>query len=637
MSDAKKNAEGLEKLLFQIFMSYSSFGSKQKANYLKLQKFLQLCSEAQIVDPQASPYELQLLFQSASKGPNMDFQNFLSSTTKLAELKFPQEFRSSPQTAFSKLIKEHLVPLQQKLKQNTTFSEEDFRASEESKLILSSVDKGLRSVYSKYFPWELSGKLHYEEAYNRSQQALEQVLKELDVYPSLVNKTRIQELWKQLVIMQNSSFEPAKSLVLNDQGTYLTYSKFILILYLCALYGYENSQVSTNSPSEKVLIMLERMELARPKGGSSLLPPTEVVQGVLESQQGLDISIDTQSMDGDISRLSLEPEGVSAVEEYLLRLQKIFQVYASYADALNTKGLASSSLQKLLRDCGLLGETRATENLEQSICKKGDETPLITSVEIDIIFSRLVAVKKKAKAANASVIDFQQFLKALEIIARRVFQEEPIAQALQKLLEDYVLKLELVLCKDRLVFSDQIKERMDMFKEDSMIEAMSIVHRSVLYFYRHYSDQQGYMTFDNFTRFCRDFELFPDVVSKTRLVRYFGTLAGVSDPDASRMSSIDDKEAIDQHLFVEILAIISQDLVYDEPQPDCVEKLCFLMERMSQSKGPSKVLRALGHNRSSHGEIHDLLTLMKSKYPHILDHSPKKKPSFQDLASLVEI
>ena len=46
---------------------------------------------------------------------------------------------------------------------------------------------------------------------------------------------------------------------------------------------------------------------------------------------------------------------------------------------------------------------------------------------------------------------------------------------------------------------------------------------------------------------------------------------------------------IDEHLFVESLALTAFEVSYNNPQPSDSEKIILLLERMNHSEGPAKV------------------------------------------------
>lgn len=105
-------------------------------------------------------------------------------------------------------------------------------------------------------------------------------------------------------------------------------------------------------------------------------------------------------------------------------------------------------------------------------------------------------------------------------------------------------------------------------------------------------------------RFCYDFGIFPDILSKSKIMKFFYSLSSfynstnqfTSDPSRSQMSKSStiteetkEKEVIDEHLFVETLALTALEVSYREPKPTDLEKIILLVERMNHSEGPAKV------------------------------------------------
>jgi hypothetical protein len=52
---------------------------------------------------------------------------------------------------------------------------------------------------------------------------------------------------------------------------------------------------------------------------------------------------------------------------------------------------------------------------------------------------------------------------------------------------------------------------------------------------------------------------------------------------ARKNSAVDQSEAdlIDQHLFVESIAICAFEINYTKPEPSNIEKVCFILEKMN--------------------------------------------------------
>ena len=56
---------------------------------------------------------------------------------------------------------------------------------------------------------------------------------------------------------------------------------------------------------------------------------------------------------------------------------------------------------------------------------------------------------------------------------------------------------------------------------------MGLMHKSMVNYYRTYSDSNGLMNFYQFLKFCKDFAIFPDILSKQKLGSFFGALGSI--------------------------------------------------------------------------------------------------------------
>ena len=104
------------------------------------------------------------------------------------------------------------------------------------------------------------------------------------------------------------------------------------------------------------------------------------------------------------------------------------------------------------------------------------------------------------------------------------------------------------------------------------------------------------MTFDGFSKFCSDFEIFPDILSKPKIMRFFKTLSGFFETTSKQAKALDGqdqrmdfggnkysqsasdhvslrRDVIDEHLFVEALALTAFEISYQDPQPSNADKV----------------------------------------------------------------
>jgi hypothetical protein len=130
------------------------------------------------------------------------------------------------------------------------------------------------------------------------------------------------------------------------------------------------------------------------------------------------------------------------------------------------------------------------------------------------------------------------------------------------------------------------------------------VHTTLLPFYSFYSNEKNQMDFTGFSKFCVDFGIFPDILSKPKIFRFFKNLANfyletklpsqqinsitaanTSNSGSNLLGSKSFKkrpetaksgqtaphvDVIDDHLFIEALALSAFEVVYRDPQPSNV-------------------------------------------------------------------
>jgi hypothetical protein len=138
---------------------------------------------------------------------------------------------------------------------------------DDCKLLLRSVMDSLREVYFAYFPWELRVTDPPDVINNKSHRSLVTFLQDFDIVPQLLSKNFLVRLWRDLVTLRDSNMFAALSLLpspTDDLGVLFPFSKFLLVIYIAAFRGYaDDEEVGTSPPVERLLLLLERMELSK--------------------------------------------------------------------------------------------------------------------------------------------------------------------------------------------------------------------------------------------------------------------------------------------------------------------------------------------------------------------------------------
>jgi hypothetical protein len=126
-------------------------------------------------------------------------------------------------------------------------------------------------------------------------------------------------------------------------------------------------------------------------------------------------------------------------------------------------------------------------------------------------------------------LEFETFLKALELIAAKLYPEAPLESSIEAIVVENLLKLLSVTDYEKKVVGlHQIAKVKEILSHDENVRMMGIVIENVEVYFDHYSDTKNHMNFNNFVRFFKDFDIFPRFVSKGKLSNYFYTLASLN-------------------------------------------------------------------------------------------------------------
>ena len=128
------------------------------------------------------------------------------------------------------------------------------------------------------------------------------------------------------------------------------------------------------------------------------------------------------------------------------------------------------------------------------------------------------------------------------------------------------------------------------------------VQKGLTPFFLVYADPRTQlMDYNSMMKFFTDFELYPDIVNKSQVVKIL--LRTTEMHQKSKMK-------INLEQFTEILGRIAMDLQSYLQLPDYGQKIIFLMQKMNSSQGPAKCLMSMGKAKLLVGINHDPLDLM---------------------------
>jgi hypothetical protein len=308
------------------------------------------------------------------------------------------------------------------------------------------------------------------------------------------------------------------------------------------------------------------------------------------------------------------PESYDLCETYLDELHRVFEGYCSFGEPGNFTLMKAARFHKLVKDAGLLEKEQAA----------------MLAQDVDIIFvsvlhgmnpfstqSRKRAVDLlrkgrgeadsrhasplKGKAAQKG-LEFPMFLQCLEAVALLAEQGVPKQDRFRALLTTRVLPLASGRQRPASGVAHKMGEQeafaarlMAVLRDKTLVAILGTLHKAVLPIYQLYCDDGRLLTAKKYVQFMKDFGVFPQVVSQARLLAIFHGLSALY---RSKAEAEPREPSVDQHLFVEGLALAALEVDYDKFKLTHCQKLILLLERMNDSEATQKLSRGLGRTIS---------------------------------------
>ncbi|CAD8200353.1 unnamed protein product [Paramecium octaurelia] len=634
-----------KKKLSVIFKFYASFGDRTNIDYIRSNKIHKLMSDSQIRLQKQDQQQIDLLFVKANRNkPNMDFENFYYFLELLSETLYGED------NSFQILMDNHLTPLYENIISSTDLGDEETKLSQEIDPIclklMQVVIQPITFIYNKYFPPQFKNfnlKDQQEELMLKQQirSSLFLFLKEFEICPQFITKGSAYLLLDSIQADPNlpQICQQKKQKSKFDVNQFCCY---IIKLAMMTLQSFDDSAQEQQmiTPLQKLAFLFERMELSQgfnnleiPSNNSKmnwkLKVPEELIELIISDPDAIQyLNSTTQRMkihhlkneefyDEQVKRINTVPTNrirpsIQINKQFEEQCQQLFQenytqlfnIYRQYSGINQQTGqdneLVGSKWMKFLKDANLVNINLIDKNSKLSY--------QIPHNEIDLIFTKACTISQNNRTSvpikqKKQTMNFLQFLKGLQLLTNDI-------HVLKIILNDHILHLMSQGPENKM--KDLLSQLMNILKDKEIVEFLGLLHKSILVYYKQYTIGKQIMNFEQFLRFYKDFSIFPDLLTKNKIVQIFQILSKLyENQENSNIKS----GHIDQHMFVESLALSALEISYnDDENLSQIEKIYFLIERLNQSEGPRIVQKQLGHTTCPSGQDWDLLYHIKKRF-----------------------
>jgi hypothetical protein len=300
-------------------------------------------------------------------------------------------------------------------------------------------------------------------------------------------------------------------------------------------------------------------------------------------------------------------------DNYGKELNNIFKTICSYGDAFNYSKLKSKNFNKFLNETGLI-KNNNNNNFG------------IESKEIDTLFIKLSQLNKNDENNNNNnkkinknnFIDYKSFLFSIDIIANMLYNELDEKDAIEKILNENIFPVFLSDPKKTEKING-IEEKIEYLKElqsnQDFIKLCEIIFKKFNTIFNFYSINKSnkLMNKKGFFNFCKDFEIFPNFISKLKLNLFYDGIAQYSS------YGNDNDILIEQSLFIDLITLIALEInLSDIKEVNPIEKMIILLDKIYNSNGFSVIIKKTGNNKIS--ENNDIMEEIRNNFPEYFEN-----------------
>lgn len=683
----------------KLFEYYCQFGERLNTEIMGTHKFMKINKEAEVTDKLINKTRLEIIYKSENKNGRMNFQQFLNSLVKLAELKYQDNQEElTTKDKVIKLINEHYLPLSESIFKEDNNLDNDLNKSvylnNNINLYLNNplcqkiiiyVSQPFFEIYKAYFPHEISISEDLNFVKEQSLTQYFQFVKDFEIAPGLISKSLTYQIFQSEIIendnqdeLQNLYFKISEKINLEEIakfdknnnnliGQYFNFLKFLRCIIKFSDATYNKVELNSISLPQKLVLFLQKIEgsngfltfelktfKTHSKRNNRLINKDflEQIKEELDDNNNNDIndnnynnydeqskkiqnqdSIEDTKNEEHINTLNqseneyknnllysdiYNPEYSNYINEtYGIELCRIFKGLCNFGDPFNYKSMKSKIWLKFLMEANLVKIPNKTHfglkmneidtlfiklylfNKKLKDFKTQEKKNELYILQNKITIQDLpssIKVSSGNKINNQPYIEFIVFLVGIEILAQILYPNKEVKEAIDTLINEKIFKYLKENYDNKIkIIEDKIEYLKELQNDEEYLKLLEILYKAVTPIFNFYTrDTNNLLNVQNFLLFAQQFEIFPTLVSKTKLNAFFGCIALYScDNDIECEEDI----LIEQSLFVDIIALIANEIIYSEPQPTPFEKILILVEKMSQSEGPEKITKIKGSNR----------------------------------------
>ena len=226
-------------------------------------------------------------------------------------------------------------------------------------------------------------------------------------------------------------------------------------------------------------------------------------------------------------------------------------------------------------------------------------------------------------------MDFKTFLLSLKFIARKIYSNLYIDQALDNLLKNRIIPNliykdnNIINVNKNFYYFDNLEKVYEYLKDEEFTFCINKLKQVMNMYFKIYFDTKT-IVFNQFFNFYTDFSIFPDIINLSQIKTLFAFLSQKTKLEENKnlnsINEISKEQYINSNLFALSFAIVSKIYNLNETN-DFILNIVGLIEKMNKSEGVKKCILKIGRTYTKSNDFVSFLESMKNKYPNELSFS----------------
>ena len=543
---------------------------------------------------------------------------------------------------------------------------DNINIDENYEIFLKLISVPMFEIYKKYFILEF-------DVYTPNEYSIKQFIKfsnDFEFFPFLINKDELLQIYEKNINLNiNECFKEIIKLSLNtfyhnlidNYGNNFNFFKFLTSIFEIGNFGLSRINECIKhkndkkikceySTFEKICLICERMELTEIFSKLNFKPyiinniidndflekikqKIKIRENILfdnlniKTKQNLSLIID----DSDLSFLNYN----YIINKYSKELKFIFNLYSDESISLKKSGFI-----KILNDSELI--KRNTNSIGITITEA--DLLYIYITNIDINYNKKNKTKSNTISKNhsfeffelnnnnnnynndnnnilispnpckqkskQSFFTFEKFICSIELLSKKIFPNEKVKNSI-----DYIITTIINHICQEYFNQDNLLDLIYKEKDENLEfnRVYEIFYQSIYPLFNIYSNKNNIITLKKLIQFSTDFNLFPELITKSKLITLFKKSYLYYNDNNNEMNG---EEGLNQIMFCDLLIQIAFEIHSSKKESNDIEKIIFFIERLSESDGMNKILQSLlSSTKLVYGKNFDILSLFKEYYP----------------------